>query len=290
MRSFRVISTRTDCNRFAHRKAVAVVSVALATVAASGCDTGDDENADRLASMTSIINYEDGSIETPADQLTLTWDEETTIGYANSIATSRCAATHGVTYTPYDRRSELSESVYSEIGVWSRALGTRFGYREIPDSEAKENVVSEQLSEDDVAVLRNCATEDPTVKTLADVEDDYMNRILPGIVDNVVINEDARESIRQTWVDCMADKGISVDDDSFMPTGVSSMNEEASIQLALKDVDCKESTDFVEEWAANLWDEQKDYVIKHASEFQEFRSRAEPALEEARQVIKNYEG
>lgn len=290
MGKLRVTSISTARNRPALRSAVAVTPTLLLIALASGCTAGNTDDANSLENMTPTINYEDGSLETPSDQLTLTWDEETTIGYALSIATSQCAGARGVTYSPYDRRDELSEKAYTEAGVWSPVLAARFGYETIPDTEAKESVIGEQLSEEDVEVLRDCAMNDSSVKLFADIEDDYANRIVPGIVDNTVVNDEARESIRQTWVDCMGDEGISIDDDSFIPTGVGSMSEEASIEMALKDVDCKESTGFMEAWATNLWDEQKEYVIQHASEYQEFRSRAEPALEEARHVITNYEG
>lgn len=277
-------------NRSAVCRAVALLALSFLTAGVAGCGSGDDEQADSLEGMTSTIDYEDGSIETPGRQLTLTWDEETTIGYANSIASSQCADKQGVEYSPYDRRNEISEKAYTDIGVWSRSLAAKYGYESLPDTEAKDNVASEQLSEDDVAVLRDCTTNDPSVKEFSEVENEFANEIQPTLVDNTVVNDEAREEIRQTWVDCMDSKGIKIDGEGFIPSGVSTMDEEEAIQTALKDVDCKESTKFVDKWAANLWEEQKQYVTKHASEYQEFRSRAVPVLEDARQVIKSYEG
>jgi hypothetical protein len=290
MGAVRVKTLSSNGNRSARRWATALLTAGILTAGVAGCGSGDDEEADSLAKMTSTIDYDDGSIETPARQLTLTWDEETTIGYANSIASSQCMGKKGIEYSPYDRRDEISEKAYTDIGVWSRTLAAKYGYDPIPDTEAKDDVASEQLSEDDVAALRDCANNDQSVKQFADIENEFANQIQPALVDNVVINDEARDKIRQSWVECMESKGLKIDEEEFIPSGVSTMSEEEEIKTALKDVDCKESTKFVDAWADNLWDEQKQYVTKHASEFQEFRSRAVPVLENARQVIKSYEG
>ena len=55
----------SNCTRSAVRWAVALSAVAFLTAGVAGCDNADDEQTDSLEGMTSTIDYEDGSRETP---------------------------------------------------------------------------------------------------------------------------------------------------------------------------------------------------------------------------------
>lgn len=276
-------------------RALAAVSVwALATTA--GCapnvaspDSNDGSGSQRIGGADFELDYATQQFSSPLDLLALTWEEETTLNFASGITLADCLASEGVESEPvYDRRQELSEMADRSIGVWSHDFAESYGYDIPPDSEGKTALLAAAESDEVQSVRGECRTSSEFTK-FAGIPAEFNNELKPLVESSTTWGHRAYSSLGSKWRQCMSDAGVKIPDDEYYPSTLATMSTEEEITTALLDVDCKISTGFVEDWAAFNADTLAPAIELHRSEIDDFRKRAEPVIEEAREVIREYE-
>lgn len=268
------------------RRSVAAAVVFAVAASLSAC--GDDAEGEELGSET-IVDVDRTRLITPGRQMTLTWDEAADISYAASITYRQCMRDAGFAQGPaYNIRDELQESAYTEIGVWTESIASRFGYDPIPASKAKEELLSRTDEAADEQAPAKCS-EDPSVGPYFDIDREFTDSVWNGILSNSVIDEDTRQRLHADWAACMKAEGVATRADSYLPVGVETMSQEESITTALTDVGCKQSTGFIDDWAQMLAAEEAPYLMEKKAELEDFRTRALKVRESAQEVIAEYE-
>lgn len=275
-----------------HRSAILVVLGVFAVGCSPSAEPANDgyvPGAAESAGLDYRLDYSTQHFSDPVDELALTWEEESTLNFAAGIALAACMEEAGTAPGPvYDRRKELSEMADRSIGVWSEEYAAAYGYMPPPDSDGKLALLSADNGDAYQAVKTRCRDDKDYVK-FAGVAREYTDELKPRVEAGALSDPAAEAELDDKWRSCLDDHSVSIPDEDYVPRGLGSMSKEEEIRIALIDVDCKATTGYVESWAEYSSDLLAPAIELHRSEIDDFRKRAEPVIEEAREVIREYE-
>lgn len=285
--------------RLNHRGSAIAVILSVSVMVAA-CSDSQEEPADRTApvegtaaaaGLSTELNWETQAVSTPFEQLTLTYEETATLDYASRIRVFDCAAAQRVDLAaPYDGRAELDQIADRSIGVWSEPLVTAYGYAPPASSPQKREMINAQV--DDRAREVETACWQGGAVTFNSVIQELRDSLEPSVSSDIRPDGEREQQLAAEWLQCMDNNNIEMDEDSgsLFPLGLEGMELEEQIKIALVDVGCKKSTGYVEDWAVYIADIEAPAIEIHRAEIDDFRSRAESALEEATEVIRAHEG
>lgn len=268
----------------------AVLASAALIVTASGCGTAPSTSA---AAIEYVVDREEMLVSLPIDVAVMTWNEQTTLAYADGHVTRDCLEKSGFTSDRpvYDRRAEVNEKIFLEIGPWTAEMASTWGYEYPPDTKEKEALLAEPFAPGEEEALIACAEDTETGRfEQAEFElDELKHRVLDSTPE---WDESLIETIRQDLNDCLSESGYSLpaanaDRDLWTPIQVNGATAEEERQIALVDVDCKDQHDIVDRWAKVSADWENEAIAVHTAEIASYRKKYDPVIAEARQLIES---
>lgn len=211
---------------------------------------------------------------------------------AQALAMSRCAAAAGVPADREDADDTSSFGASRRYGVWYRPEAERYGYglpfNDSGESEAESTATGVRIDEETLAVYESCGRS----RAIRRFESariapgfDYAEEVT-GLSEQALSSEDA-ETVFADWEACLADHRLTVDHSKsrWWIAGTTLDPTESNIRVALLDIECKESTRYVQRLADIEGELQQPVIANHLAELQEMREEYDAALEQARDYL-----
>lgn len=273
----------------------ALVAVGTILVSAAACSpTSNSPNSPDVdpSVFRSEVDPEAGTITLPLHRFLLTDQEQGVLRSAQALAMSRCATAAGVPTPWEDADSSWTFGASRLYGVWYRPEAERYGYG-LPTvdggaSEGESASAQAPLDEEALAVYESCNRKDVVRRFESELIApgfDYAEEVT-GLSDEALDSEEA-ETVFAEWESCLADHRLTVDHslNRWSIVGTTMDPTESNIRVALLDVECKESTRYVQRLADIEGALQQPVIEDHMAELQEMREEYDAVLELARDYL-----
>lgn len=256
-------------------------------------------------SLVPELDEEAGAVILPSDRVMSTFNEQTKLTQAGSIAMAQCARPRGVVFIVklFDGHPIYDSEQY--FGPWTEAQARQFGF--VMPSPAADLVANGikgappyeltgappenlSLTEADYDVLAECEKEPEAEKFRQ-----ALGEAGPWVEELATIAKSLRESEEAKALfdklgACYRDHGLTPypEDPSWPVGGRGDEISEAQIELALKVVECKDSIDFTQRMATLEAQMQAPIITKYAEEMLAQRQVIDKALTEADKITEEY--
>lgn len=287
------------------KELVALMCVALL----SGCTSTDstqtsDQNVqtpERDVSALAEVNYEAGTVTLPLERYFMNRVESGTEYNANILKVALCTSEKG--FPAYWRSyGEPALQEWERYGRWNLKNAEQYGYMPVPSPEfekgMEENNVWGQknqsvLSSAEYTEARDeCAEADPQSPINAlTLEDGAPQEVLDmrNRSYELMLGTSEAKQVFDEWEQCLTENGVKLNPEvsPFAVEGVSYDSvDEASIKAAIKDVTCKQKTDFMQRLANIEASFQQPVAKKYEAELVSMRSDIDERMANVYEYLK----
>lgn len=269
------------------------LSVLLLAACGSEAPTEGDDTSVPIAdtAFTATIDKDRGRIELPVDKYRVTDEEQEIFSEAGKIYMLMCLQKDGYVDEYRESIPEIEED--RRYGRWSEELAQQFGYT-LAATPAKQAVLDSMgtnkgSSEIPIEAFEKCGAEEDYLRFFPD--ESTINTVTNEVDTwELMVSSQQFTQVLDEWKQCLKENGLDVqeDGDTELPDPVGADYEnatESSIKVALIDVKCKESTDFVQRLANIEASYQGPVVKKYENELVAYRDLVSATIVEAKEFI-----
>jgi hypothetical protein len=190
-----------------------------------------------------------GTITFPLAQYDLTQDEWSTVNRARAWQMKLCAEAAIGRVVPWQESVPGTPRSDRTYGVWSLSEAQEFGYAVPPTGGAGAGAVDPSV---DMSVWESCGQTREVEDLSPEVDGSYAMADALSQAHAVARASEASRSAVADWTACLADHGLEPagGDSGYTVAGATtSRGDPASVAMAVTDVQCKTSVDFVQRMA-----------------------------------------
>lgn len=297
---------------------LAVIGIASSAFALGACQAADTTQGANAADIDTHaeVDVATSRVIFPSTPFRITEEERYIIDTAHNVAVNKCAQEELGINAQYSGFTSLQSDVYemfNEYGPWTEDMASRFGYVD-PQTEADmiangiEGAPADakltnwgdmpELSDVDFERVNKECRSKPEVKqfSLVQLENSQpvaMSKITVADIEEKIKNDERGQAVFSDLKECYTKNNIAFEEiaDSAAPSLVrvtasnpDAINEE-QIQLALKDVACKNKVNMIPR-LADIWAEYEAPVIQeNAIELQAYREKIDDLIAKANVYI-----
>jgi hypothetical protein len=213
--------------------------------AASPSDTGAVDPADLHAEVDPVA----GTITFPLSRYDLTDEERSTVNRALRWQLRLCAEDEVGRPIAWQQSVPGTPRSDRTFGVWSLSEAQEYGYAVPPEGGVSGGPVTEGV---DGPVWEACNQTDEVRALSTEVEGSYALADALGRAHDVGLASDASRTAVADWAACLAEHGLEpagADSGYTVAGATTSRWDPASVAMAVTDVQCKTSVDFVRRMA-----------------------------------------
>jgi hypothetical protein len=215
-----------------------------ATTATAIPDAGID-----AADLHAEVDPAAGTITFPLARYDLTAEEWSTVNRARAWASKLCAEAEVGRPIAWEEPIPGTPRSDRTYGVWSLSEAQEYGYAVPPTGGTSGGPVDEGIE----LVVWEACRQSPTVQELSpEVEGSYAMADALGQAHDVALASEASRSAVADWTACLAEHGLEPagGDSGYTVAGATTSRwDPESVAMAVTDVQCKTSVDFVQRMA-----------------------------------------
>lgn len=280
-------STAKKSPLIALRTAGLMASAAALLVAVGACSASEPEDSEPSdwvtdTSATAEVNPDAMTIILPLDRYLLSEAEIAELLSARSLAINLCASEEG--FVSEWRPVEPVAFGDRRFGVWVRESVERWGYG-LPQP-AEEPWANNSILEA-MDVYEECNNSE-------DAQRFQFEAVQPGFdygaevagLSDAALESDAAAVVFDEWGECIEAQGLEREESA--PWGVAGTNidvTEENIRIALIDVGCKDSTNYIQRIANIRASYEQPIVDKYLNELTDMRAEYDAMISDAEQYV-----
>jgi len=209
---------------------------------------------------------------------------------ANIYNNNDCSVARGVPSGSTGDGVEIKP--YFQYGIWNKDYVSKYGYS-IDHDVTKIRIVTllphKEYSEAQMEIYSECQN---TVRQLGDfpARMPEANTIVAQAdleADSAWMRDEDVKKWHGEWEQCLKDKGISIPKDYYWAPEVPG-DKEKEIEVALADLDCKDSTGYFMKTMNRRAQYQAAAIEKYKPQLDEYRKNLDAQIEEAKKVLADH--
>jgi len=251
---------------------------------------GKDLNYSKFSDVKATFDNEHMEIILPLNKYMMSTPEGLITLSANIYNNNDCSVARGVPSGSTGDGVEIKP--HFQYGIWNKDYVSKYGYS-IDHDVTKIRIVTllphKEYSEAQMEVYSECQN---TVRQLGDfpARMPEANTIVAQAdleADSAWMRDEDVKKWHGEWEQCLKDKGISIPKDYYWAPEVPG-DKEKEIEVALADLDCKDSTGYFMKTMNRRAQYQAAAIEKYKPQLDEYRKNLDAQIEEGKKVLADH--
>lgn len=263
-------------------------ALALLALVLTACSPGPQTTEDiEPTTATALLFPEKESIVYPLDKYGVSLDEMNLIERASNIRIQNCLSSKGHPMDLIGMFKDRTTIVERPYGIWNLQAAESYGYGVpeqdlgIPDLAAQTTEFNRQW---DVCLGEAI----PSSRYGSDRTS--LLSTLSGKASAAAAKDPKSAALIEEWQTCLREAGGTFDGSDRWSPVESLADKETSIGVAVSDISCKESIDFIQRMADIESSYQATLIVEHEAELLAQRQKVDETLKEATQIVATFAG